>query len=410
MAKNDRKLTLDHLRSFVFVRIERFEKQERQVIFDFIESNNFEAFSSFLNQQFSTDGPSMVLVRNYEGKSLREGAIYRVDKESLNRLFKPPRIRDDSFIILLEIDLWKFEGEFFGNNVPESSLTFPYNLNLLYDFYSPSAPNLGDTVLNFSGKLSLTVKNVGQGSWNEICVGGRPKVIFDFGTSHHTKAILVQKIIAGIDEKYQKEKPGLIISHWDVDHFHFLKAISDSTLAAFSFIACRNYRPTQTSRVAFGRIRRICGNVFPIEADDRIHSYDETPLYELYDADGRFKIFNSGRCRNRNKDGLSVLVKTIQQSVLLTADQHYTQFDQFVLNSYLNYRHIHHLVVPHHGGNSGKFVYNLSPRVTPGRAVISVGKNNYGHPFSSTTDNLNRLTFKVSETRKTSNDISIPLN
>ena len=76
---------------------------------------------------------------------------------------------------------------------------------------------------------------------------------------------------------------------------------------------------------------------------------------------------------------------------------------------HLNFKHKHHLVVPHHGGKAGKYVYKLPKNVIPDKAIISVGPNKYKHPLSIYTSALTTDRFSVLKTQKVKNDITINL-
>jgi len=66
------------------------------------------------------------------------------------------------------------------------------------------------------------------------------------------------------------------------------------------------------------------------------------------------------------------------------------------------------LIVPHHGGKAGKYVYDYTPGISCQRAIISVGKNNYGHQVKRYVQSLS-LDFLVEKTSKARSDILINL-
>jgi hypothetical protein len=77
--------------------------------------------------------------------------------------------------------------------------------------------------------------------------------------------------------------------------------------------------------------------------------------------------------------------------------------------AYIGYSGKHYLVVPHHGGNAGKFTYELETKTKVTSAVISVGKNPYGHPLKRNMDSLRRLGFTLLKTNTHENDIEIDM-
>lgn len=395
-----------NLDSNVYMWIESVDHPGKTVLADFVESNNFADFFGITGRLFAVDGPSMVLFTNYKYKK-KEGAIYPINKLMVERLGNENRITivENSFIIRAEINLQGIDEDIFGKSISHRSLN---SLNPhIYSFWfgrTHGAP----IELPQKGRIEIVVKNIGQGSWSEIKIDGKHQLIFDAGTHYSTKTDQVIAMYGDSDLVYQDDKPGLIISHWDVDHYHFLKAMHDSTIRAFKFILCRDFVPSLMSRVVFSRISRLNPNCIALPADSRKTSIRETPLFDCYDNQ-RFTIFNSGESRNRNKDGFSLLIRNSIASVLLAGDQHYRQFDLFVVPKYLNYKHVHYMVVPHHGGNAGTFTYSLDPKVRRGKAIISVGRNQYGHPFSKVMKCLNAATFRVYRTDVHEKDIMIQL-
>jgi beta-lactamase superfamily II metal-dependent hydrolase len=397
----------ENLGDDIYLRIEAVNPSTASVLADPIESNNFTYLLTLLGLSLPVDGPSMILFLNYPYKK-REGVVYSIDRKLIELFSTSGRIRvlEDSLIIALEVNVQGIEADIFGKAVSYSTLSrrnpFLYFFDLL-----PYGPSGGNITLPSSGKTEVIVKNVGQGSWNEIIVNDGLKVIFDAGTHYSTKATQVHSMFAGNDQRYQEQKPCLIISHWDVDHYHFLKTMHDATIQKLAFIICRSFAPSLTSRAILSRLMQHNSNCILIQPDNRQATIRETPLFEYYN-NNRFIIFNSGSSRNRNKDGISILVRNSASSILLPGDQHYSQLNHSILTQYLNYRHTHSLVVPHHGGHAGKYQYNLFHQVKKGSAVISVGKNSYGHPFSKIINSLSGDRFHIKRT-DIHNDVTIAL-
>jgi beta-lactamase superfamily II metal-dependent hydrolase len=264
--------------------------------------------------------------------------------------------------------------------------------------------------IKIKGKLSVTVRNVGQGNWDEINEDDKTKVVFDAGASMYATRTDIRNIIGYRANKYSTEKPGLILSHWDKDHYHSLVGMTDAELANFSFFICRDRVPNLTSRILFGRIIAAIGtaNTYTIPAEPRTTRGGHTHLIPLMPVTSQFMIYNAQYHKNRNISGLVVSLKTKSSSIILSGDCHYEQIFVDVLH-HLDYKHKHHLVVPHHGGKAGKYIYNLPRNVTPDKAIISVGPNNYGHPLQNYTRALALDYFNVQKTQTVKSDITINL-
>jgi beta-lactamase superfamily II metal-dependent hydrolase len=396
------------LGSEIYLRIDSIDLINKTFLADFVESNNFALFNALIGTSFPVDGPSMILFTNYF-KQKRAGSIYAISTALITQLSNESRITiiEDSFIIRMEINLAGIKEDIFKKSISHKALSFKNPSIYFFDLYGSGDKEL--ISLPSVGKIEVIIKNIGQGSWNEVLIENNVRLVFDIGTHYSTKASQVISMLENKDNAYQKSNPGLIISHWDVDHYHFIKAMKDATISSFQFILCRNFVPSLMSRVIFSRLSRLNSNCIAVGPDLRtIPSLREIPLFEYYN-NHRFTIFNSGVSRNKNKDGLSVLIRNSTNSILLPGDQHYSQFDYFVIPKYLNYKHIHYLIVPHHGGNAGAYKYKLSYLVKRGNAIISVGKNTYGHPFANMIKSLGSDRFQVCRTDIQNNDIVISL-
>ena len=87
-----------------------------------------------------------------------------------------------------------------------------------------------------------------------------------------------------------------------------------------------------------------------------------------------------------------MILRKSNTSVLFTGDYDYTQVCNYMLPD-VRYKCNQFLIVPHHGGNAGKFAYACSTQNILKDAVISVGPNPYkpSHPH---TNNIAALVAK----------------
>jgi hypothetical protein len=388
----------------IYMRIEEKDSVNGLVLADFVISEGFTLFNGLLGRNIEVGGPSMILFKKYYTRK-KAGSVYVLNVALLLRIIDRIEFLEDSFIVMLEINLEGIDEEVFGQSISYSQLSkrdlFTYN------FSFGGTNTIKGLSLPKSGNTFVKVRDVGQGSWNEVYVDERSRLVFDVGTHYSTKIERAIQMFGDRNDFYRNNRPGLIISHWDVDHYHFIKAMSNNTIKSLKFILCRAFAPTLTARIILVRLRGN-SNLITVHPQHGIGEKGETPLFSLYNND-RFTIFNSGETRSRNKEGISMLIRNSNNSILLPGDQHYNQFNCFVNLQYLNYRHIHHLVVPHHGGNAGPYKYKLTSKVRKGDAVISVGKNSYGHPFEKVIHSLRQDSFNVSRTDIRKSDITIHL-
>jgi hypothetical protein len=348
----------------------------------------------------------MVLVKNYSLKPVRENTIYAIKSETISQLRAQGLITQDfegSFIIGYRVLLNDTITNLFDHTVAFNEFERVYrnvNVTNIGNFnYIPS---------KLKGKISFKIRNVEQANWNELYVDRKPWIIYDAGAPVHASREMVLSMIHDREALYKNDSPGLFVSHWDVDHYHSLVAMSDDTIQRFAYFMCRDHLPTLTSRMLFGRFSSLLPpeKIFSIPAGPRVKG--PTPLTLISDTDNQVLIFRGHEHKDRNKSGLVLVIRTANSNVIFSGDAHYRQLSEHVL-PHVGYPGIHYLVVPHHGGNAGKFTYHLESKAKVKSAIISVGKNSYGHPFKKNMDNLHQLGFSLLKTNVLGSDIEVDM-
>jgi beta-lactamase superfamily II metal-dependent hydrolase len=201
--------------------------------------------------------------------------------------------------------------------------------------------------------------------------------------------------MAARDQAYQVAKPVILLSHWDVDHYHLLLEAEDATIKAFRRFIFRAHIPNQTSQRLYDRFTQLNPQaLFPVDAESPGARRTSKKLKTIQVPGTPFKIYNGSEHYNRNVCGLMISFQTSKLVAVCAADFDYKQLQADVLKHF-DYRHDHYLIVPHHGGNAGKVVYNLRAG-TKKDAIISVGGiNPYEHPFQYVIDKLEDMRFHV---------------
>lgn len=401
-------LSFRHKNQIPYVYVEKVH--EDTVLVDFVESGAFESFLESIgpvsNGKTYVD-PSMVLVNNYNQKRLQEGVTYSLNIAAIQKIIEDNRInqyQQDSLIIGFQIDLKKDDDELLGKSKSFSEMERS-ELNL------EQFPNHEIPDIEIKGDIKVLVRNVGQGSWNEIVINNRTELIFDIGTHYLTKRTDIQGMLKNKEDIFLSDKPGVIISHWDIDHYHYLIGLSDQALKSIRFFCARNYLPTMTSRMIYFKIERLIGptNMYPVEPFPKPgKSLGYAKLEKINPKAQNIIYYNSTLHRNRNQNAICLAIRKANSSIVLPADTHYTQISNCILPD-LGFENDHYLVVPHHGGNAGKFEYNLKKIKSPQSAIVSVGRNSYGHPISEHLQNLRDLGFKVLQTNSLKRDIEVVL-
>lgn len=394
----------------VLVYVEEFNKQEGTVLFDFIDSNEYALFTDSLNAIYDLNKPSMVFLTNYKGRNIQENTIYAIRPQTI-QFWREQNIINfenlNSFLIGYNIDVAKTEEQIFNESV---SLSDKFD-SLYLNYFMTAGGNDSKIPFHTKGKLSVTIRKVGQGNWNEVNFNDKVKIVFDAGAPMNASRTEIATIIGNRNNLYPDSKPILILSHWDKDHYHSLIGMTDAELKNnFSAFVCRDRVPNQTSRILFNRISSAVGldNTYSISAVTRFARGGPTYFSPLTPLNNQIVLYNAQQHKNRNISGLAIAVKTKRRSIILSGDAHYEQVSRDILK-HLNYQHEHNLVVPHHGGKAGTYNYNIPRLASVGQAVISVGANRYGHPLANNIASLRTTGFTTRQTQTSLNDIIIPL-
>lgn len=231
-----------------------------------------------------------------------------------------------------------------------------------------------------NANLQLLVRNIDQANWNELLEGDTIKVIYDIGAKLNASRAEVGAIFDARKNEIMRDKPILVLSHWDMDHIHCLRHIEDRDISAcFSKLICVDMMKSVTSALVYRSFVSELGaaNVSCIQTPART---DGTAMH-LWKRAGDMVFYVGEKSRNINFSGVCMFVYGSSHSVAFTGDIRLNQaknmYDQELTLGQNKERHI--LIAPHHGGD-----YSASHRVYSlplSEVVISVGRNNiYGHP------------------------------
>ncbi|MGJ1335110.1 hypothetical protein [Sphingobacterium siyangense] len=377
---------------------------ERTIICDFIDSNESLEFKTFFDTRGTINDPSMILIEDYVGKPVRENTIYALNLKALNKLKELNLVNQylDSYLIGYEINASLIEEPIFHTSVSLGKAYLPTNLSEIeFPLKSIEWPS--------KSKKSVNVRNVGHGNWNEILFGNLIKIVYDAGGPLYASKEEIDKIIGNRNILYPSSKPILILSHWDKDHYHSLLGMTVEELKNnFSSFICRSERPNLTSRLIYGRLLKALGqknvyDIVPTEKDIKLNHFSKCISFG-----NMITLYNSQYSKDRNNSSLILLIKTRENSILLASDAHYKHLSKDILPQ-LNFKHKHHLVVPHHGGEAGRYLYVIPNLASVGIAAISIGRNNYKHPNENFIESLLQTGFKIFKTNTKPGDIIISL-
>lgn len=249
--------------------------------------------------------------------------------------------------------------------------------------------------------LNFCVNDVSQANWNVIRRGDTALYVYDIGAPIHATVKQVQEFIDNYADEYKKSQPVLILSHWDLDHYHcLLKLNNDEIDQYFSKFICVDKMKTATSQKVFKRMVSIMGKdrIFCIQPPARTLGSAYSRAKKVYAKEG-IGLYICETNINLNYCGLIFYLEGTKAHVIFTGDSLPVQasnvFAKVTIGSEKGKDH--YLVVPHHGGDfKGKKVYktyHIPEKVTPIEAIISVDESNntYGHPSKEMMDFLGAI-------------------
>src|SRR5690606_17435714 len=155
-------------------------KQERTVLFDFIDSNEYRSFTTLLNVNYGLNHPSMVLLNNYTGRTIQENTIYAIQPKIIQSWINQNLPNsENSFLIGYKIDVTEIEEPIFKESVSMGDSLGRFHQKFLL------SGGRGNSEISFprKGEISVIVRNVGQGNWNEIRFSDKVKIVYDAGAS-----------------------------------------------------------------------------------------------------------------------------------------------------------------------------------------------------------------------------------
>lgn len=238
--------------------------------------------------------------------------------------------------------------------------------------------------LNFEPE-KITTYYVGQGNFSKITCKGEKEIIFDIGLSTfepHTNFKNSIDEIAKVNPEY------IIISHLDIDHFLGVQYLDSGIFDSANWIISIHGNLTQSALRLIAYINSKNKN--------NLYLYDNcgqqliTGIVSLYQGTGQ-KILT---CNSKNNGGLILKIKHNDKTALLPGDCIYDAMPRCLEGDY------NFLLVPHHCCKilQNSNISNFLPKYNGEQAVISYGKNPYGHPNPNHMAQLALQNFEVSLT------------
>ena len=361
---------------------------------DFRTMSDYERFVKELNIEH-TEG-TYIQINGYSSKKrLFRGSYYALNTEMLKQ------VRSEKVDGSLLLGYTFYFNNSSGQNDTGHSLLQSHTPLDPTQLYSPRHNRIERLDILVSDEdLEFKVNNVSQASWNEIRQNKKVKIVYDIGAPIYEKRQSLRQYIKQYAKGYSDDKPCLILSHWDKDHYHCLLEMTDLELLNFSKFICVDMTKSATSQRLYSRLQRVLGdkNIFSYEPEIRTPKSPFPQLHEVF-VNNMISLYVAEKSRNVNYSELILFVKGKQGHVLMTGDSLPCQANEALQDLYDKHRlnTNHYLVVPHHGGDYAEKAiyktYSIPQGINGMEAVISVDEANniYGHPSQNMLDFLFRV-------------------
>lgn len=228
---------------------------------------------------------------------------------------------------------------------------------------------LGTRVEHFS----IAVLDVGQGQC--VCLRtGEFAAVVDCGGSNPSKAgeaVSDYLNLAGVDSL-----DAVILSHYDLDHVGGVYELLDRVKIDRLYLPDVPFNPETRNAIE------------EAAAKEQVQIRYVTEDLRLPLTDGAMTVFAPVSYESDNSASLAVLFTVGDYDLLITGDM--DQYAEHKLLETHSLPDVEALVAGHHGSDSSTGI-ELLRAIRPETVIISVGKNNYGHPSNSVLHRLDKI-------------------
>lgn len=226
------------------------------------------------------------------------------------------------------------------------------------------------------GKLHVVFCDVGQGDGILIRTPGQKYILVDAGPDTKILDCLGRHM-----PLWQRDIDLALLSHPHNDHFMGFYYVKDRySIRAFATESLRNTTPSFEMLMDQLHEKRIPQRI--VWAGDRWKFSDGVEMIIRGPDQQYLNLTSPGGKIGESKEFASLITEISYGSfnVLLTGDSQASGIEEVMKESGEPITILH---VPHHGSSTG-LTASLLEKLDPKMAVISVGKNNYGHPSIAT--------------------------
>ena len=369
------------------VYLESYFKSEDGIVVAYIDFRQLKDFVMFrqITGLPENSGSYIELLSLKSSKRLMQGCYYKLNLNLLKE-FKLKR-NENSLIIGGSYDMSKMERP----KDDEGELLQRHNPLEPEEMSKSNLPPHLQVNIPTTNNMSLFVKDVGQANWNELRFGDSIAVLYDAGAGLCAPKAEIESIFNSRKKDLELSKPILVISHWDIDHIHCLKLLSQDDIPRFfSMLICVDKIKSMTAGYIYDNFKKALGpqKVWCVPPATKTNGIDMHLLRKM----GCISMYIGERSRSVNYCGIAMFVRGSVKSANYTGDCRLLQaqrvYDQETAKGINTLKHV--LVAPHHGGDCGAKYRIYS--VPCDEIAISVGaRNGYNHPHTDMLRYLKQL-------------------
>lgn len=341
-------------------------------------------------------------INNYRSADVPvKGAHYYLDvRAMLNSELSISRGNPEDFPLLYEFTLQgnNDAGLRDENEEPRNNVTLLYQTSPLsypqWMFSSLQSKN-NPADIPSDAETKLMVWDVDQGNYNEIKCYDLPYAIFDAGTEVVDSNPEFMNLRHKLEQELDKSTlPMFVLSHWHTDHYSLLYALDDVRLMKIQYFVLPCCVKSLSPFCFIARLNWMGANVNMVVLPTNT-KWIKHPI------NNNLWVYANKYYQSRiNNSGLTMFVRGPKNNAMLPGDCRYGLAEEQT-NDSIKLRmiggQVHYLVVPHHCGEAGNVRYRIK-NAADIKGIVSVGRNNHGHPNGKVKSQLERFVSDVKMT------------
>jgi competence protein ComEC len=226
--------------------------------------------------------------------------------------------------------------------------------------------------------LVVNFLDVGQGDSILINYQNKYQILVDSGISNKNILTELKKVMPAQDRSLEI----VIATHYDKDHVGGMRSVFENYKVKL-FLDNGQFKDTQATTVVSDLLEKQKIENYAIQENSKI-KIDEDLLLDFFNPDGEDWETNDNSIVFRMDFG--------ENSFLFTGDAGFkTEKDMMEDGHNLD---VDYLKVAHHGSKNSSDKDFLE-KVSPEKAIISVGKNSYGHPTEETMERIKKVDSEI---------------